>query len=70
MESDQPHGSLVGGIAGSGKSLLCQALVNLLGGQHLSQDEVDAKHAGFAAIREDGSVALWGFFPTFICGSL
>ena len=37
---------LVGGIAGSGKSLLCQALVNLLGGQHLSQDEVEAKYAG------------------------
>lgn len=26
--------------------MLCQALVNLLGGQHLSQDEVEAKYAG------------------------
>ena len=37
---------LVRGIPGSGKSLLCQTLVNLLGGQHLNQDEVEAKYAG------------------------
>ena len=45
-EKSQLTAVLVRGIPGSGKSLLCQTLVNLLGGQHLSQDEVEAKYAG------------------------